>query len=340
MQTPHRDGKAESRLQKCIDWVKRNAGGWSIIISAIALIVAALGYFLDKGVVQEQRDINVHAFAYVNAGDETAVGYGIRLTLINDGLRPIIVGSVQLRFQGRLLSTADTYLADSRLLDRYSIDPDSVRREQRPLPFAIEARNAQTIALLFDLEERKNTKQQVNQFCRAVAGEPGNHGLGLRVSMSPDTQIDVSLPIRGSRVPPFDWSAIPDASSSPRRIPIGIRLTQVLADASSRHLIRMDVWGAGRHYVVYRPVVGPTGTLFPLPQLAQGSYWVAFRDGDRVVVADKMRVPVPSLGLGATLGPLLSPSGFLPRGVGLPPCRQHDQNLVKRTLGHRGQAPR
>ncbi|KKK83932.1 hypothetical protein LCGC14_2788430, partial [marine sediment metagenome] len=131
-------------------WLKANGSTLPVLVSVAALVVAGLSYDISRGVREEQQTVALEIDAAANIRDFTNEGYGLRVTLLNASLRPIIVKRAQLLMNGHLVAEASGYLNDTRVLDRYMIEPGRVTDRRRELPVAMGAREGKTVARLMD----------------------------------------------------------------------------------------------------------------------------------------------------------------------------------------------
>lgn len=67
----------------------------------------------------EEKGIRVTLRAQANVRDYTNEGFGLRVSILNEGLRALSVDRLRLFIDGKPLATASGYLADPRHLDRY-----------------------------------------------------------------------------------------------------------------------------------------------------------------------------------------------------------------------------
>jgi hypothetical protein len=269
--------------------------------------------------------------AYVNQRVPTKDGYGIHLTLANNGNPPVVIDRAALDLPDAAHNMPlHFYLADPRAIDAYSTDSTRVSAEKQTLPIAVNPHSAQTVVLLANAETLNNgrTKKRVareeqQEFCDfirpddEVAPAP-RPTLILHLKWSgfvfdgpfqsaPDTE-SLEVRLAGDKLAQASWSAAVTGSPD---APTSVLFKHHLAEPLEGDLAKMTVY---RHsdpspiYSLKRPLVGHSPTAFPLPHLDKSTYLVAFNvDGD-VVLTSRLQIPTtrkPGFNLADT-----GPTGF------------------------------
>jgi hypothetical protein len=248
--------------------------------------------------------------AYLNAKVPTKNGYGIHLSLTNNGNPPVVIDRASLDFpRARHNMNIYFYLSDPRAIDAYSTDPSRVSAERQQLPIAVDSHTAQTVVLLAHPETLNNgrtkprvVREEQGEFCEFIADGTPRPTLRLHVNWSGLVLSDAfpflgaaetnSLEVRiaGKKLTPPSWSA--RLTGAPGA-PTSVRFMHRLAEPSVGDLATMTLYGPSDPNPIYeleRPLVGNTPTAFRLPHLDKGTYLVAFSvDGDVVVTA---RLPI------------------------------------------------
>ena len=151
---------------------------------------------------REEQAITLQIDAAANIRDFTNEGYGLRLTIVNESLRPVIVTGVQLLQAGKLVGEATGYLSDPGVLERSPIEPGAVTDERRELPITLGPREGKTFRLV-QLEfidarripKAKNAfkimRREGRRFVSNVEGLPYERNkdkLEARITLAPDAQ--------------------------------------------------------------------------------------------------------------------------------------------------------
>jgi hypothetical protein len=107
----------------------------------------------------------------------TKSGYGVTLTLANNGNPPVVIdrAALDLPHAGHNMPI-NFYLADPRAINGYSADPTRVDAEKQPLPITVNPHSAQTVVLLAQPETLNNgttklhvARQEQQKFLRFSA---------------------------------------------------------------------------------------------------------------------------------------------------------------------------
>ena len=83
------------------------------------------------------------AYPSASLADITPQGLGVRVELVNESLRPIVLRSAQLLFlDGEVVSTATSWLDDVAALDAAASQPARLALAQKTFPIGLRAREA------------------------------------------------------------------------------------------------------------------------------------------------------------------------------------------------------
>jgi hypothetical protein len=294
----------------------------------LPLLLTIPGVIIAIVVFWENHHEVFHAdSAYVNAKVPTNSGYGIHLSLTNNGDPPVVIDRASLDFP-RAGHNANIYfyLSDPRVIDDYSADPSRVSAEKQALPIAVDSHTAQPVVLLANPNTLNNgriklpvVREEQREFCDFIRDGTPRPTLRLHLDWTglvlsdafpflgaPDTN-SLEVRIAGSKLTPPSWLA---RLTGPRGAPTSVQFRHRLAEANAGALAKMTLYGHADRKPIYeleRPLVGHTPSPFRLPHLDKGTYLVAFSvDGDVVVTA---RLPIPAPRPGYDLAHT-EPSGF------------------------------
>jgi hypothetical protein len=276
------------------------------LVGVVGLGFAIGGFFVNQaGIeaneekIEEERETVFRAYGYVNAREETTHGYGARVILVNESLRPVVVENALLEIEGHRGARVYYYLGDARALARFRLDPGGVEREKELLPLVVDARSARTVGLLLNLavlNDMKRAKEDVlaakREFCAIASGKRKRKSLTIRLGLTGGEREEFELDIAGFTESRPPWRA---SVLGPREAPTAIRLSRRFAEPIAGRVVTMTVWDrrSGRRQRATRPLIGPAAATFPLPELSRGSYPVSFSEGGRIVLAGELEVPVP-----------------------------------------------
>jgi hypothetical protein len=304
-------GKTQSAEQE----QDERQGFWRKLVSDLRLpfLFSIPAFIFGIVVFWENHHEDFHpGSAYLNAEAPTRSGFGIHLSVTNNGDPPVVIDRASLDFP-RAQHNANIYfyLSDPRVIDNYSTDPSRVSAERHALPIAVDSDSAQTVVLLADPRtfntgriEQGVVKKEQAEFCDFIHKGTPRPTLRLHIDWSglvlsdafpflgaPDTE-SLDVRIAGSKVTQPSWSA--RLAGRPGS-PTSVRFSHQLAESSVGALAKMTLYRRSDSNPIYeleRPLVGPTPTAFRLPRLGKGTYLVAFSvDGDVVVTA---RLPIPA----------------------------------------------
>jgi hypothetical protein len=294
------------------------AQGAGVAFGLVGMATGITSLFLAWQVHSEETAVVLTAYPAATPSDLTHEGLALRVGLVNQSLRPIIVRDASLWQGEKRVGDAAGYLEDVKLLEQSTVNPAAISDARRDLPITLEAREGRTVAVLIDVWKpivtaaspaaELKARRELNRFRDTIERLPntGTSPVRLRIGRVPGGAqwFDVR-----SLVPPGVYpEAIRDASAlveqdrvslwSVDPVPkgtrlIGLRLRRTVAGAGQVDVVRLTVWKerSRRSESVTRPVVGEQAALFPLPPLPPGAYTSAFELGDRVVTHFAFRLP-------------------------------------------------
>jgi hypothetical protein len=252
--------------------------------------------------------------AHMNPRVPTKSGYGIHVTLANNGNPPVVIDRAALD-----LPHADhnmpiySFLADPRAIDAYATDPTLVNAGKQALPIALNPHTAETVVLLAHPETLNDgetrlpvVREEQEEFCDFVRDGTPKPTLRLHLSWSgfvfggpfqdaPDSE-SLEVRIAGTKLAQPSWSARLGGSSDR---PTSVLLRHRLAEPSSADLARMTVYERSTPEPIFtleRPLAGHAPTAFPLPALEDRAYVVAFSVGEKVILASRLEIPTARAG--------------------------------------------
>ena len=245
------------------------------------------------------------------------MGFGVRVQLVNESLRPVIVERASLWVNGQETTDATGYLADAQLLDQSAVAPAAITEGRLDFPISMSAREGRSVAILMDVwrpivtasgsDEALSARRELNQFLTSVgslsSGDERNIELGLELAPGGFQRFH----IRGLVEPGIYPEAIRDASAIQRQAPLqnwlvdplvrdgglaGLSLRRRFAGGGQVDLVQLDIWNEGSqfHQAYERPVLGQQAVFFPL-DLPDGAYVTTFRLGGKVIAHRSLSVP-------------------------------------------------
>jgi hypothetical protein len=281
------------------------------------MITGSLSLYITWRSTSEEAAVVLEAYPTASADDLTHAGFGVRVQLVNESLRPVIVQSASLWVDEREMTNATGYLADANLLERTAATPAAISDARLDFPISMNAREGRSVAILMDVwrpvvtaegsVEELNARRKLNQFLTSVGslatGSDRRIELGLELVPGGLQRFD----IRGLVEPGIYPEAIRDASAIQRQGPLetwlveprltgneldGLALRRRFAGGAQVDLVTLDVWNVQSqfHEAHQRPVLGQQAQLFPLA-LPAGAYVATFRLGDEVIAHRSFTVP-------------------------------------------------
>ncbi len=267
--------------------------------------MAGVSAYFAHEASEEQRSVDLEGLATINSLGQTAAGYGVRVSLINGSLRPIIVRSIVLVVDGVRVAGATSYIKNAAILE------DATRRHGQPfddartLPFTINARTTETIAAFLNLgsateglylHEHLGRVRGGRILCRAAtfAGPSRiteQHEILLRVSTTPGGETNIPLTVTG---PGDGGNAWFTSLHGPAAAPNGLQVRRKLAENTARRVITVRIWRnrGGLVRRVRRPSFGPSPVNLPFRRLRRGHYRALVFDGSHIVAGGRFTVPL------------------------------------------------
>jgi hypothetical protein len=301
--------RARRRLQ---DYV--TAG---IIFGLVGMITGGLSLYVTWRTSSEEAAVVLEAYPTASPDDLTHAGFGVRVQLVNESLRPVIVQNATLWVDDHELTSSTGYLADSQLLDQSATNPAAISDARLDFPLSMNAREGRSAVFLMDVwrpvvtaegtAEELVARRKLNQFLTSVGslatGSDRHIELGLELAPGGLQRFDV----RGVSEPSVYPEAIRDASAIQRQAPLqtwlvepqlnrgeldGLALRRRFATGGQVDLVQLDVWNVRSqfHERHERPVLGQQTSLFPL-ELPTGAYVATFRLGGDVIAHRSFTVP-------------------------------------------------
>jgi hypothetical protein len=283
------------------------------------MITGGLSLYITWRTTSEEAAVVLEAYPTASADDLTHAGFGVRVQLVNESLRPVIVQGASLWVDDREMTSAVGYLPDGHLLDRSATAPATITDARLDFPLSLNAREGRSIAVLMDVwrpvvtaessEDALVARRKLNQFLTSVGSlaEESERRIELGLDLVPGgfQRFDV----RGLVEPGIYPEAIRDASAIQRQAPVqtwlvepyvttkgleGLTLRRRFAAADQVDLVQLDVWNVQSqfHRAYERPVLGQQAQVFPI-DLAKGAgaYIATFRLGDEIIAHRSFAVP-------------------------------------------------
>jgi hypothetical protein len=275
----------------------------ALVVAGFSLATAIVAGYLSYGALHEQRAVSIEGFAVANALGETKTGYGIRVSLVNESLRPVIVRSVDLMANGTKIGRAVAFTPEFDFL-RYGSTMRDPGLEAQPPPIAVGERSVRTVAALLDFSEPADEAERLDSrdklelpkfglafnFCRALRSEPVDTEFSLLVTLESGEARELPVTFTGIGNSISRWIMIVlGRSNAPR----GIAVSRQEAVQRVR-LVTLRIWTAKRGLIrsVTRPLYGSKSSRFPFRKLPRGTYHVGILEQGRVVGGGIFRVPL------------------------------------------------
>jgi hypothetical protein len=276
------------------------------------MLTGVLGLVFSYRAQQEQEVVKFAAYPSAGLSDLTGGGLGVRVQLVNQSLRPVIVRSASLWQGKKRLAAATGYLPNARVLDRADADPSTLVSGLADFPLNLGAREGRAAAFVLDVWSGVSDSPS-----RAAAAARNNLNLTLK-ALDPDWSpklpltLELDLSPGGHRrfalkdlnpltaaqratqevatAPQANWVVAP--LGSPPKL-IGLLLRHASAGIGEVDLVRLDVWkqDSSLHRSITRPVLSEQATTFPLIELPRGAYAVTFELGGRVIANRSFSLP-------------------------------------------------
>jgi hypothetical protein len=300
-------------------WLGRHLST-GLVFGLIGMVTGVLSLTLAYRTHNEQAAVDVVAYPSAGSSDLTHAGLGVRVQLVNQSLRPVIVRSASLWNGQNRVADAIGYLEDARELDRANTDPAAISRDRLDFPLGMNSREGRTIAFLLDVwrpivsvadpvsaAEARNRLNKLLIALGSVSSPRVASGIELQLVLAPGGIR--RFPLQRLVPPGIYPEAIRDASEIQRESTLqnwvvapltkaqrltGLLLRRTFAGAGEVDLVRLEVWKERSpvHQTVVRPVVGQQVRLFPLVRLPAGAYTAVFELDGKVVAYQEFSLPL------------------------------------------------
>jgi hypothetical protein len=301
-----------------------------VVFGLVGMLTGGLSLYITWRTTSQESAVVLDAYPTASPDELTHAGFGVRVQLVNESLRPVIVQSASLWVEDEEIADATGYLANPQLLDQSAIAPAAITDGRLDFPISMNAREGRSVAILMDVwrpvvtavdtDAALSARRQLNQFLTSVASlaSGGEREIELGLDLAPGGF--QRFGIRGLVEPGIYPEAIRDASAIQRQAPLqnwlveplvargkldGLSLRRRFAAGGQVDLVQLDVWDvrSERHWAYERPILGQQAQLFP-PELSGGAYIATFRLGEEVIAHRSFTVPwrETRCNLGETVG--------------------------------------
>lgn len=257
------------------------------IVAVLALIVSILSFKVANRSAMEERSVRFRSFATANARDHTNEGFGLRVTLLNESLRSLIVTSADLYLGDCKLGELVGWLDQPRILDRYPIEPGGVTENLLRPPITVQAREGITYVMMINLsspcDASRNswsreweTKRLAETMNKALStNSEDSSSLSLQIAHDPGGTTIAPVEVTPEMTPRFEWQTFFVCQRD--RI-TGIAIRRKLAAPRETDVLGLSVWGDGFDfsYATRRPILNDRPSLFLVPRLRPGRYLFSF----------------------------------------------------------------
>jgi hypothetical protein len=279
--------------------------GWvTFAIAIVGAVTGVGGLIVAVAQRSDERAVQLLVRSAANGRDYTNEGFGLRIFVVNEGLRGVAVTDARLLLNGRTVGRATGFLPDLRILDRFFIEPAAVTDQQLNLPFSVAPRAERNVALMFaDIRssfpgvEGRRHGPPINDVERRLRGLQRRFELFAEVPSKGRVRLELTLVPGGRRsyivkrlegmTPRFQWQIFLDGRG--RRVQ-SISVRRKLAASAQSDLLTLHVYSETGPLVrktVTRPLIGDTPTSFPLGRLPRGRFVYAFTLAGRVVTGGR-----------------------------------------------------
>jgi hypothetical protein len=271
-------------------------------VSIVSLVLAGLAAWWSHEAQSENVAVEITAAASTNSLGSTPAGYAVRVSFVNDSLRPVIIRSMVLSVNKTPVARIASFLLDNRAASDAASLGDEPLEAARSLPVAVAARGAVTLTGLANFHEGvpasfggwTKRQREALEFCGLVNGtSTGSSAIvSLEIKIDPGEiqtiPVHVTGPIGGGNT----WNMDVDG---PRSGPTGIRFWRYTSAPSALRLLTVKVWR--QHGKLTRsgtlPVVGAGSAEVTFRRLHHGSYRTALMNNHGEVLASgRFRVPL------------------------------------------------
>jgi hypothetical protein len=292
----------------------------ALVVGLVGMVTGVTSLYIAWSAQSEEAALRLNAYPTADLGDITPQGLAIRVELVNEGLRPIVVRSAQLLLDDAPVANASAWIDDAGVLEDAASEPSRLISSQRTFPISLDAREGKAVALVMDVwtplvgaSSEKAEKAARDKFKELTASlallSPGAESRELQLQLDRAPGGIGLFPVSGVSVPTSSVDAIDAAGALLRRVPpqfwkvglfqrgdalAGMTLRRRFAGANEIDLARLDIWNlhALFHGSFVRPVIARQRTLFPLHGLRDGEYIATFRVEDKIVAYKSFALPL------------------------------------------------
>lgn len=292
----------------------------ALVAALVGMVTGVTSLYISWQSTREEAEVRLSAYPTASPDDITPQGLGVRVVLVNESLRPIVIRSAALVLDGEAVSQAIGWIDDVRLLEGTASDPSRTSAAQQTFPIGLAAREGKSVAFVMDVwtpfvdasseadqSAARGTFRQLTATLASLPSDASASRLQLRIDHVPGGS--ELYPVRAVTVPSGSVDAIESAAALLRQVPpqfwvvdllerdrrlAGLTLRRRIAGADEIDLVRLDLWNVRTeaHRKLVRPVVARQQTLFPLSNLPRGRYIATFQVGGRVVAYRSFAVPI------------------------------------------------
>ena len=282
----------------------------ALVVALVGMVTGVTSLYITWRSTSEESALKLAAYPTASQNDITPQGLGVRVELVNESLRPIVLRSAQLLLDGDVVSDGNGWIADVGMLEEAASDPSRLTASRRTFPIGLGAREGKSVAIMMDLwtpSSQTNegagarTFVQLTAALASLAGTGESERLQLRLDHVPVSAVTVPTSSASDlehavlrRAPPQLWEVElrPDRSRL-----AGITLRRLFAGVDELDLARLDIWNVRTafHYSDARPVLARQQTFFPLADVARGNYIATVEVRGQLVAYKSFAVPIPHL---------------------------------------------
>jgi hypothetical protein len=285
----------------------------SFVFAIVSLGISGLSFLLAQQSRSEEKAVVLDVYPSVRSADVNETDAGLRVVLVNQSLRRIVIREAALWMGDCEIGRVDQWLPDVAIFDRRFVDPAWSERILE-MPVTVEARHGSAIALFVPYSLPcldTTTKTTEADFARSrrvlrlfrdaihlfppynTAEAVQDLRLRLRLVLAPGGVHVTPVRIAPGMSPGVSWQQAYEVVNSRFE---GINFRRKLAEPGQVDILSLDVWreGTSFHRRVTRPLVGDEFTLFPLKSLPPGRYIYVFaREGTGVSGGRIILPPIP-----------------------------------------------
>jgi hypothetical protein len=279
-----------------------------VIFGLVGMLTGVTGLVFGYRAQHEQEVINLAAYPSAGPSDLTASGLGVRLQVVNQSLRPLIVRGASLWQGGTELARATGYVQDAQVANGAELDQAALTDGLLSFPLNIGAREGRAAVFLLDVWRGvfgtgRDAAAAMNKLNLTLSGlGPGSVDRApfeLVFDLAPGGRRRFPLRSLPSVSPSAAEGEAPASRSTWLVSPVGRRgltglvLRRTSAAAGAVDLVKLDLWkyGSTLHRSIARPVVGREAAMFPLSDLPRGSYTATFQLDGKVVAERSFSLP-------------------------------------------------